>query len=84
MPGTHFCETLPYTAKVAHQLSVIRSMTTEIDAHSTSGAFMLKLGGGIGYDLNEKISLVGQPALNIYLKSGSMTELSLMVGASEY
>ena len=40
-PGTHFCETLPYTAKVAHRLSVIRSMTTEIDAHSTSGAFML-------------------------------------------
>jgi len=26
---------------MAHQLSVIRSMTTEIDAHSTSGAFML-------------------------------------------
>ena len=41
VPGTHFCETLPYTAKVAHRLSVIRSMTTEIDAHSTSGAFML-------------------------------------------
>ena len=41
VPGTHFCETLPHTAKVAHRLSVIRSMTTEIDAHSTSGAFML-------------------------------------------
>ena len=41
VPGTHFCETLPYTARVAHRLSVIRSMTTEIDAHSTSGAFML-------------------------------------------
>lgn len=39
--GSSFCETLPYTAKVAHRLSVIRSMTTEIDAHSTSGAFML-------------------------------------------
>lgn len=41
VPGIHFCETLPYTARVADRLSVIRSMTTEIDAHSTSGAFML-------------------------------------------
>ena len=41
IPGTHFCETLPYTARIAHRLSIIRSMTTEIDAHSTSGAFML-------------------------------------------
>jgi len=41
IPGTHFCETLPYTARIAHRLTVIRSMTTEIDAHSTSGAFML-------------------------------------------
>jgi hypothetical protein len=48
----------------------------------TSGAFLLKLGGGIGYDVNEKFAVVGQPALNIYLKSGSVTVLSLMVGAS--
>ncbi|MFM7103225.1 MAG: DUF1501 domain-containing protein, partial [Verrucomicrobiota bacterium] len=41
VPGLHFCETLPYTARVAHRLTVLRSMTTEIDAHSTSGAFML-------------------------------------------
>ncbi len=41
VPGTHFCETLPHTARVAHRFSVVRSMTTEIDAHSTSGAFML-------------------------------------------
>ena len=41
VPGIHFSETLPYTAKVAHRLSIVRSMTTEIDAHSTSGAFML-------------------------------------------
>ena len=41
VPGTHFCETLPYSARIAHRISVIRSMTTEIDAHSTSGAFML-------------------------------------------
>ncbi len=41
VPGTHFCETLPHSARLAHRFSVIRSMTTEIDAHSTSGAFML-------------------------------------------
>jgi hypothetical protein len=41
VPGVHFCETLPHTARIAHRLSVIRSMTTDIDAHSTSGAFML-------------------------------------------
>lgn len=41
VPGTHFCETLPYSARVAHRIAVVRSMTTEIDAHSTSGAFML-------------------------------------------
>src|SRR6185369_15007944 len=35
------CETLPYTARVADRLAVIRSMTTDINAHSTSGAFML-------------------------------------------
>jgi len=39
--GTHVCETLPYTARVMHRLSVIRSMATDIDAHSTSGAYML-------------------------------------------
>ena len=41
VPGTHVCETLPYTARVMHRLSVIRSMATDIDAHSTSGAYML-------------------------------------------
>lgn len=41
VPGIHFSETLPYTARVADRLTVIRSMTTDIDAHSTSGAFML-------------------------------------------
>ena len=40
-PGVHFSETLPRTAKRMHQIAVIRSMTTGINAHSTSGAFML-------------------------------------------
>lgn len=41
VPGLQLCETLPYTARVADKLAVIRSMTTDINAHSTSGAFML-------------------------------------------
>lgn len=48
----------------------------------TSAALLLKLGGGIGYDLNEKITLVGLPALNIYLKDGSSTVFTLLVGAT--
>lgn len=41
VPGVHFSEVLPRTARLAHRMSVIRSMTTGINAHSTSGAFML-------------------------------------------
>ncbi len=41
VPGLNFCETLPYTAQIAHHLTVIRSMCTDIHAHSTSGAYML-------------------------------------------
>ena len=41
VPGMQFCETLPYSAGVADHLAVIRSMTTDINSHSTSGAFML-------------------------------------------
>ncbi len=41
VPGIHFSETLPRTAKLMHHLAVIRSMTTGINAHSTSGCFML-------------------------------------------
>lgn len=41
VPGIHFSETLPYTARIADRLAVIRSMTTDINSHSTSGAFML-------------------------------------------
>lgn len=41
VPGVHFSETLPYTARIAHRLAIIRSMTTDIHSHSTSGAYML-------------------------------------------
>ncbi|MEO6754930.1 MAG: DUF1501 domain-containing protein, partial [Chthoniobacteraceae bacterium] len=41
VPGIRLCETLPYTARVTDRMAIIRSMTTDINAHSTSGAFML-------------------------------------------
>ena len=41
VPGVSFCELLPRTAAIAHRLCVIRSMTTGIHSHSTSGCFML-------------------------------------------
>lgn len=41
VPGLQFSELLPRTAGQAHRLCVIRSMTTGIHSHSTSGAFML-------------------------------------------
>jgi hypothetical protein len=41
IPGLHFSELLPFTARIADRLTVIRSMTTDINAHSTSGHYML-------------------------------------------
>jgi len=41
VPGLHLSELLPRTAKQMHRVALIRSMTTDIHAHSTSGAFML-------------------------------------------
>jgi len=41
VPGVHFCELLPRLAKRAHQFTVIRSMTTENNAHASSGYFMM-------------------------------------------
>jgi hypothetical protein len=41
VPGVQFSELLPRTAALAHRMCVIRSMTTGIHSHSTSGCFML-------------------------------------------
>jgi hypothetical protein len=41
VPGIQFSELLPRTAARAHQMCVIRSMTTGIHSHSTSGCYML-------------------------------------------
>ena len=41
IPGLQFCELLPRTARIAHKLTVIRSMTTGINAHAVSGYQMM-------------------------------------------
>lgn len=53
VPGIRLCETLPHTARVTDRLAIIRSMTTDINAHSTSGAFMLT-----GYEPATKVENV--------------------------
>ena len=41
VPGVHFCELLPHTAQIADRITVIRSMTTDVNSHSASGYWML-------------------------------------------
>lgn len=67
--GMQFCETLPYTARVANEMTVIRSMTTDISSHSTSGAFMLT-----GYAPLTK-------AENVPAGPGDWPSIASMVGA---
>jgi len=38
VPGTHFCELMPYTAKIAHKLAVVRSVYAEKVPGSHSAA----------------------------------------------
>ncbi len=47
----------------------------------TDTALLVKLGGGVGYDIQPNLSLTFEPAFNIYLKSGSMTQFTMLVGA---
>lgn len=41
IPGIHFCELLPRTAALADKLAVVRSMATDDNTHSSSGAWVL-------------------------------------------
>jgi hypothetical protein len=41
VPGIHFSELLPLSARWAHRLTVIRSMTTGINSHAVSGFQMM-------------------------------------------
>ena len=52
VPGVHFCELLPKTARIAHRIAVIRSMTTDNNSHTASGYSMLT-----GYEHPSKIEV---------------------------
>src|SRR5207245_4433721 len=41
IPGLQFCELLPRTARLAHKISVLRAVSTNDNAHSSSGYAML-------------------------------------------
>ncbi len=41
VPGMQFSELLPRTAQIADRLAVIRSMTTDVNSHSSSGYWMM-------------------------------------------
>ncbi len=41
VPGVHFCELLPRTARHAHQLAIVRSLATRDDNHDVSGYWLL-------------------------------------------
>ena len=41
IPGIHFCELLPRTARIADKLAVVRSMATDDNTHSSSGYWVL-------------------------------------------
>jgi hypothetical protein len=41
VPGIRFCELLPRTARHAHQLAVLRSLSTRDDNHDVSGYWLL-------------------------------------------
>lgn len=41
VPGIHFCELLPRTARIADKLAVVRSMATDDNTHSSSSYWVL-------------------------------------------
>jgi len=56
VPGIHFSELLPKTARVADRIAIIRSMSTDNNSHSASGYWMLT-----GYEHPSKIEVPASP-----------------------
>ena len=56
IPGVHFSELLPKSARIADHLAIIRSMTTDNNSHSASGYWMLT-----GYEHSSKIEVSASP-----------------------
>lgn len=54
--------------------------TPSTTATSTDAALLIKLGGGVGLDLQQNLSLVLEPAFHIYVKNGSITQFTVLAG----
>jgi opacity protein-like surface antigen len=48
---------------------------------STDAALLVKLGGGLGFELQPNLALTLEPAFHFYAKSGSITQFTLLAGA---
>jgi hypothetical protein len=46
----------------------------------SSAAFLVKLGGGLGYSVTPELSLTFEPAFNFYVKDGSITQFTMLAG----
>ena len=57
VPGVHFSELLPRTARIAHKMAVIRSMSTDNNSHTASGYWMLT-----GYEHPAKVEIPANPS----------------------
>lgn len=56
VPGVHFSELLPHTARIADKLAVIRSMSTDNNSHTASGYWMLT-----GYEHTANVEIPATP-----------------------
>lgn len=63
-------------------LAIVRASATAggITRSSTDAALLVKLGGGLGFDLQPNLALTVEPALHVYAKGDSITQLTLLVG----
>lgn len=59
LPGLQVCELMPRTAKIAHKLCVLRSLSTNDNAHSASGYWVLT--GHPHTPMNQESSKPGAP-----------------------
>lgn len=51
-----------------------------ITVSNTDAALLVKLGGGLGFELQPGLALTLEPAIHFYAKDGSVTQLTLLAG----
>jgi len=63
-------------------LAVVRASSTAggVTRSHTDAALLVKLGSGLGFDLQPNLALTIEPALHFYAKGGSITQLTVLVG----